>query len=440
MLELRKLNKNKNQNMTTKENLIYIDPNRKEAKIPYLNGQKPLNYGNNKHLEKKHNAEKEKLFINYEKETKEVRKETKEHLWIEKLIHKTKRFLYDGLGIDDNQNKNSPEENFAKGVIDEFIGNGDLILEIIKTDGKVLLDALKQLMSVEGMKALAKGLEESAVKLATGNAYEKGKSFVELGLVSTGAFAGFKIAKFGIKKLKHIDVPKHHFDKLSVSDIAKMSDSDKLDVARFFMKNHFKKEISKDQENAIIAAHKVGENREGAGVYNYNFSEKAEKLKILEKAGFTKGERKLLLEKGVCGKIPEAIDFTKTDTLEMKGTYELDKIKGLNIITASKKIEEFSKSIDVKYLVNHPARIDSMLDIVESMCDYIDKNHDLIMRLDRSRLEDFRMSFNEMRKSLGKVGNDKMLKEVYRSNILEIYDKNIIKSYYKLYPNLSTKK
>lgn len=427
--------------MTKVENFIQVNPNKQERVVPVLNGQKPINYRNAKMLENKHQSEKNKTFINYQEKKKHIFWETKEHLNKEQLIHKAKAGIYEEIWIDNNLNKNNPVQNFAKWVIDELIiWNYELAIEIVNTNWKVLLDALNQLMSVEGMKAIVKWLEESAVKLASWNAYEKGRSFIELWLTWLWSTAWLKIAKFGMKKIKHIDVPKHNFDKLSVSDIAKMSDPDKLELARFFMKNHFKKELNKDQEDAIIAAHKIWENREWAGIHNYSFSEKAEKLKILEKAWFTKEERKLLLEKWVCGKPPEAIDFAKIDTLDMRGTYALDEIKWLNIVTASKKIEEFAKSIDIQYLIKHPERMDAMLDIVESMCDYIDKNHDLIMRLDKNRLEDFRISFNEMRKSLWKVWNDKMLKEVYRSNILEIYDKNIIKSYYNLYTNLSTKK
>lgn len=285
--------------MVNSENFIHFNPDKKERKVPNLNNQKSLNYSNAPYLEEKHQAEKEQLFIKYEKEKEKIVWETNEALDKEQLINQARSEIYEKIWINNDLSKNSSIENFLKWVIDELIiWNYDLAIEIINTNWKVLFDALSQLTSVEGMKALAKWLEESVIKLASWNAYEKWKSIVELGLIWTWVFAGMKIAKFGMKKLKNINIPKHNFDNLSLDNIAKLSNADRLEAASFYLK----KEFTDTEKNAIIKAHEVGENRVWAGIYNYNFSEKAEKLKILEEAGFSKEERKLLLEKWVCGK------------------------------------------------------------------------------------------------------------------------------------------
>ncbi len=267
--------------MTNSEKCIHLNPDAQDKKPIHVNNSQPnLNY---KYLEEKH----------------KVIWETKEHLNKEQLIHQVKTDIYKKMWIDVNLNKNNPVENFEKWIIDILIiGNYDLAIEIYNTNGKVLIDALKQLASLEWLKQIAEALGESITWLFTWNAYEKWKSFAELWLIWTWAFAGLKIAKFWAKKLKNRDVPKHNFDKLSIWDIAKLNDVDRLKVASFYLK----KEFNREQKNAILKAHNVGINRELAGIHNYNFSEKWEKLKILEKAWFTKKDRKLLLEKWVCGK------------------------------------------------------------------------------------------------------------------------------------------
>lgn len=67
--------------------------------------------------------------------------------------------------------------------------------------------------------------------------------------------------------------------------------------------------LTKEQEEAIIAAHNVGKGEKGknaslsAGVYNYTREQLAEKAKILEQAGFTKEERRVLMEAGIVGEL-----------------------------------------------------------------------------------------------------------------------------------------
>lgn len=107
----------------------------------------------------------------------------------------------------------------------------------------------------------------------------------------------------------------------------------------------------------------------------------------------------------------KAIDFDKIDTLELKWTYWLDTKKWLKPIEAKKKIEEFSSLIDIKYLTNNPQRIDNMLDIVESMCDYISKNSLDILKLSPKDLNDFRYVFSELRRNIDNLWKDNLLSQ-----------------------------
>lgn len=136
----------------------------------------------------------------------------------------------------------------------------------------------------------------------------------------------------------------------------------------------------------------------------------------------------------IASKLPDkkwvkAIDFDKVDILEWKWNYSLDSIKWLNPIDARKRIEEFSSSIDVKYLTNHPQRIDSMLDIIESMCDYITKNSWDILKLSPKDLNDFRYVFGELRKNIDTL---------WKSNLLSQFKDDFIPLKWKMKETLIT--
>lgn len=91
------------------------------------------------------------------------------------------------------------------------------------------------------------------------------------------------------------------FDTMSVEDIARLSNPERLEAWGVILK----RELNEFEKQAIIDAHSVGMWREGAEIYNYTFWELKTKLQILEEAWFSKAERKLLLEKWVCGVITE---------------------------------------------------------------------------------------------------------------------------------------
>ncbi|MDD3145054.1 MAG: hypothetical protein PHV23_02985 [Candidatus Gracilibacteria bacterium] len=116
------------------------------------------------------------------------------------MINEAKTMLYEKLGIDNDQNNNSALVNFEKGIVDTMIlDNYDLAIQVWETNGKILIDSLKQLASFEGLKKMAESLGESIWNLLSGNAYERGKSVAELGLITTGVGAGVYVGKKGFK-------------------------------------------------------------------------------------------------------------------------------------------------------------------------------------------------------------------------------------------------
>jgi hypothetical protein len=57
--------------MANSETFIHFNPDAQEKKATHLNNSPP-DYSNSKHLEKKHQSEKEDAFIKYEKEKHKV--------------------------------------------------------------------------------------------------------------------------------------------------------------------------------------------------------------------------------------------------------------------------------------------------------------------------------------------------------------------------------
>lgn len=78
-------------------------------------------------------------------------------------------------------------------------------------------------------------------------------------------------------------------------------DKERLTKARKILKNLSKEEVflTQEQENAILEAHKIGEGK--GSIYNYSRAQIREKAEILNKAGFTKEQRRVLMEAGIVG-------------------------------------------------------------------------------------------------------------------------------------------
>ena len=129
----------------------------------------------------------------------------------------------------------------------------------------------------------------------------------------------------------------------------------------------------------------------------------------------------------------EALDKDKTDLLEMKWTYKLDEIKNLNPKEASKKIEEFSDSIDIKYLLDNPSRVYDMLDIIEWICNFTDKNLNNILKLWQNDLTEYKNSFIFLRKKIKWLSSNNELKWPLKNEVNEILNNNIRKTYWLIF-------
>ncbi len=243
-------------------------------------------------------------------QTPESSKEKSEE---ETFIQEVKLFLYDELWIQEDMSQNSSFENFLKWIIDELIVNNyDLAVQIWETKWEIILDALGELASWEGVKSIAAALGESLWTLWDGNAYEKWKSVAELWLVWTWVGAGVyvwkKSVKAGIKQVMKVrkarktspssSLGSFNFEKWLIEDITKLWDKERIEAAEAFLK----RKIPENQQKAILEAHRIWDKRDWAWVYTYSRSEIAEKVRILQEAWLSEEERRVLLEKGVCGR------------------------------------------------------------------------------------------------------------------------------------------
>ena len=126
--------------------------------------------------------------------------------------------------------------------------------------------------------------------------------------------------------------------KLNVSQ----SDKQRLEAASFYLK----KQLTKQEQEAVLKAHNIWIDRDWAWIYNYTQTEILEKSKILKEAWFSKEERRVLLEKGVCGKekwIDEDLIIKELKNRKERKEYYI-KIDRLWLT------EDFIKSIDKSWL------------------------------------------------------------------------------------------
>lgn len=87
---------------------------------------------------------------------------------------------------------------------------------------------------------------------------------------------------------------------------ASLGDAERIDSASQLLK----RDLTEKQREALLAAHNLGKGEIGkdsneAGVYNYTKAQLLRKARILEEAGFSKEERRVLMEAGLVGSIPE---------------------------------------------------------------------------------------------------------------------------------------
>jgi len=298
-----------------------------------------------------------------EQKEKPILQEAKEWLDKQAMINEAKTMLYEKLGIDNNIKNNSSFENFEKWIVDTLIlDNYDLAIQVYETNWKIILDWLSQLASWEWLKQIANAIWESIWKIWDWNAYEKWKAVADLWLIWTWiwatAYVWKKTVKLWMKQISKLRVNKERlvnssdlkqiiwetnnkvieivpkkqldFEKLVIEDIAKLWDKDRLEAWKFYLW----KDITPEQQKAIIQAHNVWIDRKWAGINNYNQDEILEKVKILKESWFSKWERKILLEKWVCWK-------------------EVDTDLIIKELQKREKVKEFNTKIDRLWLTNN---------------------------------------------------------------------------------------
>jgi len=380
----------------------------------------------------------------------------------EKLIDWAKTVMYDTLWISENIKSNTVLENFSKWFIDELIfGNADMAIEVINTWWKVLIDAISGMLTLNWLKQMAKSLWESVWKLFSWNAYWRWKSIAELWLVTTWIWAAAivwkKWIKLWIKRAirlnkkveSFVDAPNvkkiiwetrqwvdkivprkvKDVDSILIEDIAWLKNKPRLESADIFLN----KTLNKKQQDAILEAHDIWENRIWSWIWSYNFTEIRKKAIILKKAWFKPDEIRILMEKWICGKMPDK-RVNKIDNIDKRADYNLSKMKWMNPERAWKIMGKFTEKIDLEFLINNPKRIDRMLDIVEGMCDYIEWNIGSIREMWKIELQEFTYNFVQLRRQIWSFRNNPSFSRLIRDDFNDIHSRVMVRTYNRLKP------
>lgn len=318
---------------------------------------------------------------------KPVLNEAREELDKEAMINEAKTMLYEQLWISNNVSDNNWWENFSKWIIDTLVlDNYDLAIQVWETNWKVILDWLSQLASWEWIKQVAQAIWESFWNLLTWDAYEKWKAVADLWIIWTWVWAWVYVWKKGVKLwMKQISklrsnkenlvnnssikqvvwetnnkvadiIPKKQldFENALVEDIAKLWNKDRLEAWKVYLN----RDLTADQQDAVIKAHNVWKDREWAWINNYNQSEISEKTKILKDVWFTKEERRILLKKWVCGKEVDS------NLLDAEFVNNRMKLSDFDNLTPNEKLEVLWLKKEFVDLINNSWFIESDFDII----------------------------------------------------------------------------
>ena len=125
----------------------------------------------------------------------------------------------------------------------------------------------------------------------------------------------------------------------------------------------------------------------------------------------------------------------KVDIVDKKWEYMLD--DSISPTDASKKIWEYAEHFDVDYLVWDLEKINAVMDIIESIWDYIIRNWAKI-RWNRIELNDFKSNFRLLWKKMNKIIKNDTIDTDYKTQ-LEEYQLKFKKAYYILNPWLKAK-
>ena len=147
------------------------------------------------------------------------------------------------------------------------------------------------------------------------------------------------------KALRAIAATTESGGKVDLKDAGKLLNGDRKKAAGLLLK----REITTDQEKALIAAHEVGM-KEGRGFFTYTTDDLRKKAKLLKDAGFKSEEIDVLMRNGIAGQFSTQ-EAQKTITEKIKAAYGR---------TDPKKAQQMIKDLDsriaelAKYAKNNP--------------------------------------------------------------------------------------
>ena len=101
----------------------------------------------------------------------------------------------------------------------------------------------------------------------------------------------------------------------------------------------------------------------------------------------------------------------KVDIVDKKWEYMLD--NNISPTDASKKIWEYAEYFDVDYLIWDPEKIEAVMEILESIWEYVINNWEKIHKMNKLELDDFRSNFRYLQKKIDNSSKKKKIKKEY---------------------------
>lgn len=136
----------------------------------------------------------------YQSLKQELLKETWLELTKEWLLNKSRDNIYDYFWINKITYRNDTIDRFKKWIIDWLIvNNAELVEQIIETNWMIIIDWLKNLLTIDWILELLKSLGNSILDIFRGDSYEKWLNLAELWVIWTWIWAWYKTVKIWVK-------------------------------------------------------------------------------------------------------------------------------------------------------------------------------------------------------------------------------------------------
>ena len=342
------------------------------------------------------------LWETFRKLKEDVIIETWERVSEEKFVDKARRFLYGSFDINANTEENGTVKKFAKWVIDGLIiGNIELAEEVVRNPQKII-DMLKGLFTLEGLKSVLKWLAESVTDLFSLDAYKTGKSAAELWLIAAGSWAAWWILRSAGGKLLKQSA------KIGVETAMKRGVVTGLRIAGETLETTGK--IVQLPYTGIKWTAAIFE--KWAKVTGESIAESIwlKATKKIEKTWFTEVEK-------------TTKDVLKHDILDYS-MFHGEWLKPWSIV---KDIPKLAQAIDMEYILAKPERLGKIISNIENLYDHVWANNRLITR-DMLLHKEFKENLLDLKYSLRKAINDPRNNAIIRYGLKDALSKaqNII--------------